>query len=90
MRPPTRWTPTTSRLSSKPNRNFSPTARAQTAPATTPTTTAPIGVTEAAGRGDGDQAGDDAGGRAEGGGVSVADPLGGQPAEQAAPVARAC
>ena len=39
------------------------------------------------GRGDGDQAGDDAGCGAEGGGVAVADPLGDQPAEEAAPVA---
>ena len=46
QRPPTRCTPTTSRESSKPNRYFSPTARAQTTPARTPMAIAPSGVTE--------------------------------------------
>ena len=40
-----------------------------------------------AGRGDGDQAGDDARCGAEGGGMAVADPLGDQPAKEAAAVA---
>lgn len=44
--PPTRWTPTTSSESSYPSRYFRPTARAQSAPATAPTTIAPIGETE--------------------------------------------
>src|SRR3989440_7395756 len=39
IHPPTKCTPTTSSESSKPNRYFRPTARAQTAPATRPRTT---------------------------------------------------
>src|ERR1043165_1123914 len=44
--PPTRWTPTTSRESSNPNLNFKPTARAHSAPAATPITSAPTTFTE--------------------------------------------
>src|SRR5512142_1182740 len=44
--PPTRWTPTTSSESSRPNLYFSPTAYAQPTPATAPTTSAPTVSTE--------------------------------------------
>ena len=81
MRPPTRWTPTTSRLSSKPNRNFRPTARAHPAPATRPTMRAPIGETVAQAGVMRDQAGDDARGGAERGRVAVTQLLHEQPAE---------
>ncbi len=43
--PPTRWTATTSRESSKPKRYFSPMASAQTTPAMAPSRIAPIGLT---------------------------------------------
>ncbi len=45
-RPPTRWTPTTSSESSKPKRNFRPTASAHRTPAMTPTAIAPSGETD--------------------------------------------
>src|SRR5689334_19265670 len=44
--PPTRWTPTTSSESSKPNLNLSEMASAQTAPAMRPIAMAPIGLTK--------------------------------------------
>src|SRR6266540_3827262 len=43
IHPPTKWTPTTSSESSKPNRYFRLTASAQTAPATRPRMTEPRG-----------------------------------------------
>src|SRR3954469_15752879 len=46
--PPTRWTPTTSSASSYPNRYFSPTASAQSAPATKPRMIEPSGLTNPA------------------------------------------
>src|ERR671932_1416234 len=45
--PPTRWTPTTSRESSKPRRYLRPTARAQTAPASSPSRIADQGTRKA-------------------------------------------
>src|SRR4051794_30227295 len=47
MMPPTRWTPTTSRESSKPRRYLSPTASAQTVPATRPSRIADHGTRKA-------------------------------------------
>src|SRR3954470_2821373 len=44
IHPPTKWTPTTSSESSKPNRYLRLTARAQTAPATRPRTTEASGL----------------------------------------------
>src|SRR5262245_35625780 len=44
--PPTRWTPTTSSASSKPNLNFSPVARQQTAPGPRRRMIEPTGVTQ--------------------------------------------
>src|SRR5712672_2871351 len=46
VRPPTMCTPTTSRASSKPNLNFSPTASAHIAPPSAPTTIAPRTLTD--------------------------------------------
>src|SRR5882762_9602529 len=47
VRPPTRWTPTTSSESSNPNRYFRATARAHRAPAITPIAMPPSGLTNA-------------------------------------------
>src|SRR5246127_1018502 len=46
VRPPHKWTPTTSSESSKPSLNFSPQASAHTTPATRPTTNAPTALTD--------------------------------------------
>src|SRR3954452_19728110 len=45
MMPPTRWTPTTSSESSRPNRYFRPTAQAQASPAIPPIARAPTVLT---------------------------------------------
>src|SRR5512138_2366394 len=47
IHPPTKCTPTTSSESSKPSRYFRPTARAQTAPATRPSSVAAYGAMNA-------------------------------------------
>src|SRR4051794_34996005 len=44
--PPTRWTPTTSSESSKPNLYFRPTAHAHAMPTTTPRTIEPTGLSD--------------------------------------------
>ena len=48
VHPPTKWTPTTSSESSKPNLFFRPIAKAQTAPAMKPMKIEPTGLTQPA------------------------------------------